>query len=446
MGSRINWVKTYFLASLFLFFFLSGAAVVILKIFPYKFLLNGAIAIADLKSNWIAYTIRPQAPFIRKNEFGGSGLLFYDEDRAYPGVTLYSGLEGKKLAVHLIDMKGNHLHKWTVSFNELWPKAEHLDSQPGDLHQSILGSMLLENGDVVMNIDRAGMVRLDRCGNIVWKVPVKSHHQFNSSPNGGFWVPCEESGEKLYPGKVESSGTPSLKLTKPEAICEISPDGRLVRMIDPVAAFFRSGLGSVLMPSGLTEYKSYHFSSDGNTFTHLNDVEVLTSEYAHLFPMFKAGDLLLSLATQNLLAVVDPDTEIIKWTHKGSYFNQHDPDFLPNGRISVFDNLGANLDINEEDGSRILEINPATGESRTLYSSSSKNYFFSETQGNSQFLGNGNRMIVESVRGRIFEIDENGDIVWSFVTKWGESDDIVITYEASRYPVHYAAFLEKNCP
>jgi hypothetical protein len=440
-----NWQKAYFFLSVIVVAFLCGAAAEIFQFFPYKHLAHAADALVDLEHNWRAYTILPQARFLEKNDFGGHGVLLYDKDRAFNGVTLYSGIEKKRLALKLIDMHGNLLHEWTVSFNELWPKAGHLDHQPGDLHQSITGAMLLKNGDVIFDMYRVGMVRMDRCGNVIWKLPIRAHHQFNPSLTGGLWVPCEVSGEKQYGKENGGLDTPSLKLRNPEEICEISAGGRLLRTIDPVEAFFRNGLGPMLLPSGLTEYKSYHFKSNGDTFTHLNDIEVVTEKLASAFPMFKAGDLLLSLCTQNLLAVMDPETEVIKWTMRGPFFNQHDPDLLPNGKIRVFDNLGANLDRAEKDGSRILEIDPATEKVRTVYDSNKDNFFYSETQGNDQTLDNGDLMIVESLRGRIFEVTPKGDIVWSFVSNWND-DKVVIIDEATRYPLDYVDFTKKSCP
>jgi hypothetical protein len=440
-----NWQKTYFSLSVIVIAFLLGAAVEIFQFFPYRQLVHAADALEDLEHNWRAYTILPQARFLEKNEFGGHGVLVYDKDRAFNGVTLYSGLDKKRLALRLIDMRGNLLHEWTVSFNALWPKAGHLDRQPGDLHQSITGALLLENGDVIFDMYRVGLVKMDRCGNVIWKVPIRAHHQFNLSPTGELWVPCEESGEKRYGKEEDGLDTPSLRLRNPEALCEISADGRLLREIDPVAAFFRSGLGPMLLPSGLTVYKTYHFASNGDTFTHINDIEVLSGKIAPAFPMFKTGDLLLSLCTENLLAVMDPVTETIKWTMRGPFFNQHDPDFLPSGKIRVFDNLGANLDRKERDGSRILDIDPVTETARTVYGSNKKNFFYSETQGNDQTLDNGDIMIVESLRGRIFEVAPNGDIVWSFVSNWND-DKVVIIDEATRYPPSYAAFAKQSCP
>jgi len=440
-----DWAKMYFVLSLLLLSFLFGAMIGIYKIFPYSFLSNGSRAIIDFLYNWKTYTIRPQSNFLKKNDFGGTGVIVYDPDRACHGVTLYSGLKNDRLALYLIDMEGNLLHQWTVSFNEIWPKAKHLDSQPGDLYQQITGSMLMKNGDVILNIYRVGLVKLDRFSNVVWKVPIRAHHQFNPSLRDSLWVPCEDGADRRYPEKAKKRGSLELDIHNPEAVCEVSFDGKLLRKIDVVEAFFRSGLGPMLLSVGLKEDKNYHFYSDGDSFTHLNDIEVVTKDVADAFPIFKAGDLLLSLATQSLLAVMDPDTETIKWTMRGPFFMQHDPDILPNGKILLFDNLGASLDPREYNGSRILEIDPATAKVQTVYGSSSKNFFCSQTEGDQQLLENGNLMIVESVRGRIFEIDPSGEIVWCYVTRW-DDDEVIITHEATRYPESYADFTKKSQP
>ncbi|WP_027713883.1 arylsulfotransferase family protein [Desulfuromonas sp. TF] len=446
-GSRVTalFLKLYFALSALCLVFLIGAGVVLFKVFPYTFLKSGADALVDWKNNWQTYTIRPQAPFLRKNEFGASGVLVHEKGRAYDGVTLYGGVEGKHLSLYLIDMDGNPLHHWDVSFKKIWPEgSKHLKSQPEDLHQALVGYHLLENGDVILNLYRVGMVRLDRCGNVVWRLPIRAHHLFSFTPQGTLWVPCEEAGDRHYGRKENGLGTVSLTITDPEAICEVSLAGELLRSVDPVEAFFHSSMGPMLMPSGMAEYESYHFTSNGDTFTHINDVEVVTEAFAKDFLRFKPGDLLMSLCTQNMLAVMDPDTETIKWSMKGPFFNQHDPDLLPNGKISIFDNLGAAIDPNADDGSRILEVDPLTGASRTVVGSSKANFFLTETEGNKQHLPNGNLLITESVRGRIFEVDKSGEIVWSFVTRW-DDDEVVITHEGIRYPASYAAFIAEGC-
>lgn len=75
---------------------------------------------------------------------------------------------------------------------------------------------------------------------------------------------------------------------------------------------------------------------------------------ASTFPMFDAGDLVVSLRSGNLVFVLEPGTEDITWWMHDGAFAQHDPDWLPDGGILVFDN---NTDFG---ASRIIRIDPAS--------------------------------------------------------------------------------------
>ena len=93
-----------------------------------------------------------------------------------------------------------------------------------------------------------------------------------------------------------------------------------------------------------------------NDPTHLNNVEPLPRAMAAAFPQFAPGDLLISLRNMNTMAVLDPRTRKIKWAMSGQFVQQHDPDFLPNGNIMLFDNLGG-LNGDASCGrSRVLEL------------------------------------------------------------------------------------------
>lgn len=452
---RKNWRAIYFVLSLCLIFFMLGLSAGVFQLFPYQPFKNGTRAIADLWKERRAYTFRPQDRFLVKTRFSKMGLVRHDEDRAYPGVTLYSGLKGERLALHLIDMEGKLLHQWTVSFNELWPNATHMEKQPSDLHLLINGARLFENGDVIFNLYQAGMVRMDRCGQVVWKRPYRTHHQFSLSDDNSIWVPGLLKTVAHYPvkdpskfGKADAKPVddhPGLSLTRPETLFEVSMDGELLRAFDLADVFFRSGRASELLITGTEGAPKVDFETVGDYFTHLNKIDVLTKKMAPAFPMFEEGDLLLSIRNQNLLAVFDPDSEKIKWSFRGPFFWQHDADFLPTGRILLFDNRGAILDSQARYGSRLLSIDPATGQVETLYEGKAGEAFFSSSRGNQQLLPNGNILVVESNWGRLFEIDPTGRIVWSFIIAWDE-DEVVKTYEASRYPRHYADFSRLNCP
>ena len=56
------------------------------------------------------------------------------------------------------------------------------------------------------------------------------------------------------------------------------------------------------------------------------DVEELGPELADAFPQFAVGDLLVSMRSLNLIAVLDGSTHDVKWWQIGPWHRQHDPD------------------------------------------------------------------------------------------------------------------------
>jgi hypothetical protein len=219
-----------------------------------------------------------------------------------------------------------------------------------------------------------------------------------------------------------------------EYVIEVSPGGRVMREISVLDAIFASRFEGVLYPSGTHEPGLVvPFSGD---FTHLNDVEVLDRALAPAFPMFEAGDLLLSLRNLDLLMVVRPSTGRIVWSRTGPYLRQHDPDFLPDGRITVFDNRRDDRDGHVRGGSRILALEPATGRVETLYGGREDQFFYTSTMGEKQRLPNGDFLVSESNRGHAFEVDAGGDVVWSYVNRWKDGSVGRIA-QATRYPADY---------
>ena len=149
---------------------------------------------------------------------------------------------------------------------------------------------------------------------------------------------------------------------------------------------------------------------------HTNDVEVLSEDMAAAFPQFEAGDVMLSLRNINSVIVVDGQTWRIKWKMTGPFLMQHDPDFLPNGNIMVFDNriTGSRPEFGY---SRILEIDPVTREVVWSYEGTDQTPFYTDHGGVQQLLPNGNVLVVETQGGRVFEVARGSaePIVWEYV-------------------------------
>ena len=431
-----NWLHVYFLLSVGVLLYAYGVAVGVYRIFPYDILKSAAAAGVE----WVRFPlhklrIKPQK-FLTPARHKGKGVVKHIKGKAFSGKTFIEGFFGDSIRMKLIDMDGEVIHEWRASFNEIWPEAQHLKKQPHDWDIQVHGALLYPNGDVVFNFQYGGLVRIDKCSRVRWKLPYQTHHSIFQDTDGNLWVP----GRRLHEKTVEKFP----KVPAPfyeEYILKISPDGRVQREISILDVIFGSQYEGVLFANGAHETKiTVPLDHD---FTHLNDIEILPLKMASKFAFFEAGDLLVSLRNMNLLLIIDPNSEKIKWSMTGPYIRQHDPDFLSTGRISVFDNRRDGDNGKILGGSRILELDPIKQKVITVYGGEENQQFFTDTQGDHQHLPNGNILITESNAGHAFEVTANGDIVWSFVNRW-DNDSVANIGRATRYPEHYMEPVDKE--
>jgi hypothetical protein len=139
---------------------------------------------------------------------------------------------------------------------------------------------------------------------------------------------------------------------------------------------------------------------------HVNSVQIIDQDRDAIF---RRDHLLICSLTLDLIGVVDPESETLLWTWgPGELDRPHDPRLLANGNILIFDNG------NRRGYSRVVEMDPGTGEIVWEYRGSPPESFFSNWGGSSQRLENGNTLITESDEGRAFEVTRDGRIVWEF--------------------------------
>ena len=78
-------------------------------------------------------------------------------------------------------------------------------------------------------------------------------------------------------------------------------------------------------------YKMYPNSNDP---LHINDIEIARESNG----FWERGDLVFSARAPDLVFIFRPSTGKVVWQKRGPWLRQHDPDFLEDGRISVFGN------------------------------------------------------------------------------------------------------------
>ena len=210
-----------------------------------------------------------------------------------------------------------------------------------------------------------------------------------------------------------------------------SPFWKILDANDLIGSLFPTGNGLV----------------DGYTMEdvlHTNDVEILSRDDAPAFPLFEAGDALVSFRNLNLLIVFDPESGVVKWSQTGPWLRQHDPDFLPDGRILVFDNRDDGAESRLLGGSRLLAVDPVTREVETIYEGTPEEPFFTSGRGEADVLDNGNFLVTETGAGRVFEVTPDGAIVWSFIHRY-DADRVLYVNAASRYPESFGDFDRSRC-
>jgi hypothetical protein len=420
----------------------AGAFVGLRRLPPSNLIEFAAEGANDWLRHWRSYLGVEPAKFLFPSLHPGDGVVLHRGGEAAPGVTLMTGLWSGEVGLTLRAMDGKELHRWPTRFSSIWPQPRHLEKDElpfNDWDTHVHGALLYPEGDVVFNFEFQGMARLDRCGRPVWRLPRRTHHSVTADDQGDLWVPTRRELHARATARFPGLLPPFWE----DGILEVSAaDGRVLREISMLDVLYASGYEAVLFANGNSRAE---LSSEDPL--HVNHVELLSSELARAFPMFAAGDILVSMRNLNLLVVLDGRTARVKWSRTGPWLRQHDPHFLPHGRLIVYDNhwLHKVGDRAEKPGSsRILAVDPANGRVDVLYEGTREHPFYSHMMGKVQPLANGNLLLVEATGGRVLETAPSGRLVWAFVNRY-DAARVAVVEQATRYGSEYGGFAGQSC-
>lgn len=202
-----------------------------------------------------------------------------------------------------------------------------------------------------------------------------------------------------------------------QSVVVLDPRGRARRSIDLMPLFARfvpdERLESIRREApkrGTKQQEHYMVAMD---VLHPNTLELV--DWPHAAPGGRR--VLVSLRELDRVAIVDLDQQQLLWEWGADeLLGPHDPWLLPSGNVLVFDN-GARPTAPAKRWrvfSRIVEVDPRTGQIVWQYRADPPESFFSPSRGGAQPLPNGNLLITESTKGRVFEITRSGETVWEF--------------------------------
>ncbi len=317
---------------------------------------------------------------------------------AFEGYTVYVSADFP--GAYLLDMEGRVVHTWQEEHSEHWVRAWVYPDG------SILG----------VSAYPGRLIKLGRDSEFLWTYgdrQLRAHHDVTVGPDGTIVV-------LMRIGRV-------LEWLRPEGlledlICILEPGEEVpaeVASISIPEAFRDSEYAHLLEPSAL--------GSDGDPF-HTNCIEILDGTVPH--PAFREGNFLVTIRNMDCLAVIDPGDRKVIWANTGRWQRMHEARVLPNGHLMLFDNR-------KFDGwSRVVEYDVVADEIVWSYE---EDGFFSRGTGAQQLLPNGNVLITESQKGRVFEVTRDGEVVWEFwnPSRLEEGEAIVRVTRASRLPYDY---------
>lgn len=402
--------------------FLWGFATERYRIFPIQWLHRAGVVFgrrwnkpAEVNSPSPALVALKSVPYLSGSvdpNPSASGVLVNERGEVAPGLNFFSTL-GRGDAF-LVDNEGRLLWSWSLS-REV-PEVRLKDIAFGFTH-------LFPNGDVVAFVDGFGVLKLDKDSRVLWKHVSQAHHDAFVAEDGAIYALAHE--KRSLP--AISDRYPSL-LDVVEVLSASGEPQRRISVFDAIQA----SPYAFLMPR--TMGLAFPAGTDVVDVLHTNHVEVYDGRLAGLSPLFRRGNLLLSMRSLNAIAILDGRTSQVLWLWGPSNLSlQHYPTILENGHVLLFDN-GTNV-------SQIVEVDPRTNAVVWRYAPPTD--FYSAIRGACQRLPNGNTLATLSEGGHVVEVTPGGRKVWEYANPSVTGNVREAIFQMRRVPAESLTFLPR---
>ena len=308
-------------------------------------------------------------------------------DSGFIGVNLFH--PRKFQDVYLVDMGGEIIHNWSLS----------------DTYKDIRFSEMADNDSIFVIGDMPGrgwgLAKIAWNSSIEWVSEGEYHHDMSQAKDGRLYV----LGRRYRKINLGSE----TKRIIDNQIVVLTKDGELSREIS--------------IYDVLSDEFEIQYDYEGDIF-HLNTIEVIEGDVG----VAGKGDVLVCARhfKPNVMILDIKNSSMVWGWNGGEILFPHHPTFLDNGNLLVFDNGGM-----ARNYSRILEVNPMTGE--TVWEYKNESSFWSYIIGGNQRLPNGNTLITESARGRVFEVTPEGKVVWEYLNPFYKKGRRTIIPRMMRY-------------
>lgn len=361
----------------------------------------------------------PYVSFSKTQSGQESGVVENNEEVSCPGYNLY--VTRSLCLAELLDHKGNIVQSWHDHTFRIWQDFELL---PDGTFLVIGQKKTKEKASLEDPFENRAILKLSWQGEKLEEISIQAHHEIHFS-----------AGKPLLTLLFDHRSIPELHSKTPVLDNRIATLSEHGEVIDSLSLYD--------LLNGTPGFKLQKVKeSDYLKVKHIDLVHTNTVEWIGLeanSPIYSRGNIIVTMRHQDTVAIIDWEKKRVVWTWgQGELSGPHDATMLENGNILIFDNgLG-------REWSRVVEMNPLSKEIVWEYRDPELKNFYSTTRGTSQRLPNGNTLITESNKGRVFEVLPSGEVVWDFYTPHknnkGHRANII---RMRRYSLNYIQNIQK---
>lgn len=333
----------------------------------------------------------PQSAFRRYLKTGVTG---HNRAKAEQGYILFSPLANLN-KTFIINMDGEVVHEWTHD------TAVGLYGYLADNGNLFMGAKMQDDTWDIFGIwpaFKGGEIReVTPDGKIIWSHQDEfHHHDQRRMPHGGaLYLSLEKVPEALASEVRGGHPAPTGPDMYADVIKEVDQNGELIwqwraiEHLDPREDF-------------LSESEPRWEWSHGNTIAPVDDERVI-----------------VSFRSIHTVAIIEKASGKFLWKYRDPMMGgQHDSHMLPNGNVLIYDNGTQRMAMGTLPSSRVIEVNPETDKIEWVYEDKPPFAFYSQQISGASRLPGGNTLICEGVRGRLFQVTPDGEVVWEYISPY----------------------------
>ena len=360
-----------------------------------------------------AVTGKPSPLLIPKKQVVKSGWKHQFPAPDDDGYLLLSGLSAQESQsiVQLIRIADGHvMAKWVPDWKYIHRQIRHhrFILKENSLTYRANHPLLMNDGSLIFNTN-GSLVRQPLCSHSPsWVSSYVFHHSVELASDGrSVWAPSVTEQFAV--------DNPVLKdRLRDDSLAEVSLDGRVIQNLS---------FSKILADNNLTAHML------GNTGFALSDDPIHINQITPAVsngPYWQRGDLLISARHLSSVYLYRPSNGKIVWHQQGPWINQHSAHFFKDHAIAVFGNnvYGARLSnpfIYNEMHNQVYLYDFVNSTVRKVHPKSLE-YLKPQTitEGRAQILKDMTLFVEETNNGRLFKLDSNGMLQWSYLNTFDE--------------------------